>query len=32
MKRVLSAIVTFLFFKKDEKFPEIQIQATSYNG
>ncbi len=30
MKKVLTAIVTFLFFKKEEKFPEIRIQATSY--
>ncbi len=31
MKKILSAVITFLFFKKEDKFPEIQIQATSYN-
>ncbi len=32
MKKVLSAIVTFLFFKKEEKFPKVQIQVISYSS
>ncbi len=32
MKRVLSAIVTFLFFKRETKSPKVQIQVISYSS
>ncbi len=32
MKKVFGKIIAFLFYKRERKLPEIQIQVMSYNG
>jgi len=32
MKRVLGKVIAFMFYKRERKLPEVQIQVITYNG